>query len=63
MAFDRAAMDEAGQQAHAELAKIRAGLTPEQETGVRVIIGWLQRNYRTAGYKRLCRPLVGINKQ
>jgi len=58
MAFDRAAMDEAGQQAHEELARLRREATPEQCEGVDLLIEWLKSWFRTAGYKRLCRPLV-----
>jgi len=58
MAFDRAAMDEAGRKAHEELGRLRANMTAEQVEGAQILIDWLKANYRAAGYKRLCRPLV-----
>lgn len=56
-------MDEAGRVAHAELAALRAKMTPEQEQGVQAVIDWLKSHFREAGYKRRCRPLLGISKQ
>jgi len=56
-------MDEAGRVAHAELAALRAKMTPEQDQGAQALIDWLQRHFREAGYKRLCRPLVHKPKQ
>lgn len=63
MAFDKAAMDEAGQRAHEELANIRIKATSEQCEGMDLLINWLRAHYRTAGYKRLCRPLVYKKKE
>jgi len=63
MATDRPTMDEAGRNAHAELAQLRAKMTPEQEQGVQAVIDWLKKHFREAGYKRLCQPLVYTIKQ
>ena len=63
MAFDPTAMNEAGRVAHAELAALRAKMTPEQEQGVQALIDWFKKHFREAGYKRLCRPLVHKSKQ
>jgi len=51
-------MDQAGRQAHEELARLRAKATPEQVQSMDLLIEWLKAWYRAAGYRRLCRPLV-----
>jgi len=56
-------MDEAGRVAHAELAALRAKMTPEEAEGAQTLIDWLKANFRAAGYKRLCRPLVYNKKE
>ena len=58
MAFDRAAMDAAGAQALADLDKLISDMTPEEVAGAKKLVGWVKTNYKSAGYKRLCRPLV-----
>ncbi len=64
IASDRmAAMDEAGRNAHAELAALRQAMTPEQEQGVQAIIDWFKKHFGEAGYKRLCRPLIRSSEQ
>jgi len=56
-------MDEAGRVAHEELTNLRAQMTPEQAEGAQTLIDWLKANFRAAGYKRLCRPLVYNKKE
>lgn len=64
MASDRmAAMDEAGRVAHEELVKLQADMTLEARQGAQVMVDWLKKHFRTAGYERLCRPLVHNNRQ
>ncbi|HUT15459.1 MAG TPA: hypothetical protein VMY98_04360 [Anaerolineae bacterium] len=63
MAFDRATMDEAGRKAHERLNEMLAAMTEEQRTGAESVFSWLTAWYRTAGYQRLCRPLVSKGTQ
>ncbi len=53
-----AAMDEAADRAFEELMGLRRNATEEQNQGMDTLVQWLARWFRTAGYKRLCRPLI-----
>lgn len=58
-----AEMDAAAKLAHEELAEMRADATLECREGLDLMVDWLKRHFRTADYKRLCRPLVHNSKQ
>lgn len=55
-------MDTAAGEARTELGKL---MIESEEVGkaVGAVAGWVKRNYRTAGYKRLCRILIDLAEE
>lgn len=53
------AMDEAAAEAIAELEAKAKKFSQEERVGAMIMVGWIRDHYRKAGYKRLCRGLLG----
>ncbi|HUT15489.1 MAG TPA: hypothetical protein VMY98_04515 [Anaerolineae bacterium] len=56
-------MDAAATRAHERLNEGLAAMTEEERKGAEFVFSWLTAWYRTAGYKRLCRPIVNKGRQ
>lgn len=51
-------MDQAAQQAKGELLDRLSDMDPQEAQGAYAVMAWFDRNYRTAGWRRLGRFIV-----